>query len=168
MEDNNKFLDLKGTLKISYSKLSLFPFLLWLISLCHYIPGEHRWNPTQKRLPQKDSFLWIFAPRIIWSKHLLFLSQGRWSLNIALPQMYPVLYDVQSVLSSLSLIQWKMIQRLSKVTQLVNGGTWTRTPGVMLFPPPLNNFLLKIIFKCYLYNSEQKDLAMCRNNMETS
>lgn len=80
--------------------------------------------------------------------------------------MRPVLYDVQSVLSSLSLIQWRMIQRLSKVTQLVNGGTWTRTPSVMLFPPRHNNFLLKIIFKCYLYNSEQEDLAICRNNME--
>lgn len=72
MVDNHKFLDLKGTLKISNSKLSLLPFLLWLISLCHYIPGEHRWNPTQKRLPQKDSVFWMFAPRISWSKCLLF------------------------------------------------------------------------------------------------
>lgn len=61
-----------------------------------------------------------------------------------------------------------MIQWLSKITQLVNGRTWTRTPGIMLILPHYDNFLLKIIPKRYLYNSEQEGLAIRRDNMEAS
>ena len=58
-----------------------------------------------------------------------------------------------------------MIQRLSRVTQLVNGGNWTRSPGVNTHSPS-PWYLLKIIPKCYLYGSEQEGLAISRDSMQ--
>ena len=78
--------------------------------------------------------------------------------------MYPKLYDTQSMFSPPHLIQSRKIQRLSRVTQLVNYGIWTRTPGVCPFS--FTMVLPEKYPKCCLYGSEQQSLAISRDKMK--